>query len=356
MVLTSIDTREFKSSAMDEQRFSDLLNKYLQGTCTAEEVRLLNRFYDSFQEEKSQTDEADAFDMWIRGEKIRRDISYQISQKERAEYAAQQKKKSRVRTAWKIAASVLLIVGIGWGSYYLYLDIPAPEVAWMERSTRKGQKATVSLTDGTIVYLNVNSKLSFPERFGPDNREVELEGEAFFKVAKNAKRPFVIKSGGITTTVLGTSFNVKAFEGEPLHVTVTSGKVKVNAVEPGGGQNEVILLPNQQGYYDEFLLKKEVNVQQFVAWRDKVLYFEEASLAEVATVLERWFDVSITIENEQLQGCTISGKYIDESLLNILESLEHILDIEYQVQGDRQVTISGQKCTSPTQYNHDTPA
>ena len=331
---------------MDESRFTHLLDKYLQGKCTPEEVSLLHRFYDSFQEEEALEDDPDAFDRWLRKEKIHKNIARAIAQKDRQRYEELRRKDLRNRLTWKMAASALLIIGMGWGSYRLYEDMSAPKIAWIEKSTRKGQKATIKLTDGTTVYLNVDSKLSFPKHFTQDKREVVLEGEAFFEVAKNAKRPFIVKSGDLTTTVLGTSFNIKAFEAEPLQVTVASGKVKVRANSRNSASSEVYLDSHQQVFYNGYLTKQEVDIGPLIAWKEKVLHFEEASLEEVVVVLERWFNVSITIENEQLRHCKISGKYSDEKLMNIMESLEHILGIEYRMQDERKLIINGEKCSS----------
>lgn len=330
---------------MNESQFRHLLDKYVQGKCTLEEIKLLHRFYESFQEEALE-DEPDASDMWLRKEKIHRDVKRNIAQKDRQQYEEQHQKVTRFRTLLKIAASVLIIISLGTGSYVAYKNMPAPEIVWMEKSTRKGQKAAIRLTDGTKVYLNVDSKLTFPEHFNHDKREVILEGEAFFEVAKNVNRPFIIKSGNLTTTVLGTSFNIKAFEGEPLQVTVATGQVKVNTKHQDNISEEVFLNPYQQAFYDGKLSKLEVDIAQFIAWKEKIIRFDEISLEEAAIVLERWFNVSIVIENENIRQCKISGKYINENLINIMESFKHILGIKYRFEGDQKLIIDGKGCKS----------
>lgn len=328
---------------MNEHQFRHLLDEYLQGKCAPEEVVLLHQFYDSFQKEALE-DEPDVLDMWLWEEKTHRNIEQRIAHQERQQYEEQRLKAAKSRTLLQTVASMLVVISLGIGSYVSYINMPAPAIVWMEKSTRKGQKATIRLTDGTKVYLNADSKISFPEHFDPDKREVILEGEAFFDVARDVKRPFTIKSGDLTTTVLGTSFNIKAFKEEPLHVTVVTGKVKVNAHDRDGTSKEVFLNPYQQAFYDGQLSKKEVDVDQYIAWREKVILFDEVSLQKAAIVLERWFNVSINIENEDTRQCKISGKYINENLINIMESFEHILDIEYQIEGQRKITIEGKGC------------
>lgn len=330
---------------MNESQFQDLLDRYLQGKCTREEINLLHQFYDSFQEEALK-DGRDAFDVWLQKGKIHRNIKGKIEQKDRQQYEEQQLKASKFRLLLKIAASVLIAFSLGIGSYIAYVNQPAPEIVWMEKSTQKGQQATIILTDGTKVFLNADSKLSFPEHFHTEKREVVLEGEAFFDVVKNSKRPFIIKSGNLITTVLGTSFNIKAFEGDPLEVTVATGRVKVNAQKEGGIPEEIYLNPYQQAYYDGKLSKREVDINQFIAWKEKIIHFDEVTLAEAVIVLERWFNVSIVIENETVGQCKFSGKYINDNLTNIMESLEHILGIRYRFEDGQKLIIEGKGCKS----------
>lgn len=330
---------------MNESQFRYLLDKYLQGKCTPEETKLLHQFYDSFQEENLEN-ELDVVDMWLWEEKIHGNIKRNIAQNERQQYEEQRRKSVKFRKLLKISASVLIIMSLGIGIYINYINTPAPEIVWMEKSTGRGQKATIRLTDGTKVYLNVDSKLSFPEHFQPDKREVVLEGEAFFDVARNTKRPFIIKSANLTTTVLGTSFNIKAFEAEPLEVTVATGQVKVTSLDQAGIADEVFLTPYQQAFYDGKLRRREVDINKFIAWKEKIIHFDEVSLEEAAIVLERWFNVSIVIENEAIRQCKISGKYINENLINVMESFRHILGIKYRFEGDQKLIIEGKRCKS----------
>lgn len=330
---------------MNESQFRQLLDKYIEGKCTPEETRLLHLFYDSFQTE-SLVEEVDEVDMWLLKEKSYRKMEHQMGYMERKAYEEQRLKTSRLSSLLKVAASIVLFLGLGIGSYMVYESAPVPEVAWVEKSTKKGQKATIKLMDGTMVYLNVDSKISFPEQFAADKREIILEGEAFFDVSHNPKRPFIIKSGELTTTVLGTSFNVKAFKGEPNNVTVVTGKVKVNSHGQNDTSNEVLLVPNQQAFYNGMLSKREVDISQFIAWKEKVIHFEEVTLEEAVVVLERWFNVSIALEGENIGQCKISGKYINENLINIMKSFEYILGVEYSIEGNNKLIIEGNGCKS----------
>ncbi len=189
---------------MNESQFRQLLDKYLQGKCSPEETNLLHQFYDSFPEAP-----ADTVQMWLSEKRIGEGIRQKIAEKERQQYNLKKLKTTRTHRLLRIAASVIIIIGIGLGGYLTKMDAPVAKIAWMEKATEKGQRATITLMDGTKVYLNANSKVSFPERFSADKREVKLEGEAFFEVARNVERPFIIQSGDLTTTVLGTYLNIR---------------------------------------------------------------------------------------------------------------------------------------------------
>ena len=320
---------------MNEPQFRHLLDKYRRGECTPDEVGLLHRFYDSFQENEASAS-ADGFER----ERVRRHIQQRIRRRSRT------RGRSVTRRWRRAAASVLLLLGLGIGGYLAYTYLPTREVAWKARTTQKGQRATLTLTDGTRIHLNADSRLSFPERFAADRRTVVLEGEAFFEVAHQPQRPFVITSGELTTTVLGTSFNVRAFAGETSQVTVATGQVNVRSADRSGNTQEVTLNPYEQASYDGQLSTREVDVRPFVDWQEKVLRFREVSLTEAVIALERWYNVSIRIEDERIRACTISGAYINERLTNVLESFEHILNIKYRITEDQEVVLTGTGCSS----------
>ena len=326
---------------MDERQFRHLLDKYIRGESTPEENDLLHRFYHSYQE--ASPSEPAAFDQWVEKERIYKNIRQDIGEDHRPPPNPREVRYLRMQL--KSVASWLLIAGGGVAIYLFFWPTPAPEVTWVEKSTQKGQKATIQLPDGTTVHLNVDSRLSFPEPFAAEQRAVTLAGEAFFEVARNTKRPFIITTPTLTTTVLGTSFNIKAFEGEPAQVTVASGQVNVKAAHRDGHPQEVHLLPYQQASYDGRLTKQPVDIQPFVAWREKIVQFDEVSLLEAVVVLERWFNVTITVD-DRLCPYTISGTYIDETLMNILESFVHILPITYRTEGERNYVITGPPCNS----------
>jgi ferric-dicitrate binding protein FerR (iron transport regulator) len=226
-------------------------------------------------------------------------------------------------------------------------ELATSNITYLERANPNGQKSKIILTDGTVVWLNAASKIRFPEKFDVKERRVFLEGEAFFDVTRDENRPFVIQSKSAVTTVLGTTFNVKSYEKEPIQITVASGKVKVNMENAGSLENdELVLIQNEQITFSPEsgeLIKKNVDSNYFLSWKEDIIRFDNSKLSEVAKTLERWYDKKITIENEKLNNCKLVAEYKNEKLYNVLLSLKFSLGIDFKVLDD-EIVISGTGC------------
>lgn len=152
------------------------------------------------------------------------------------------------------------------------------------------------LEDGTEVWLNAESSLRYPNRFDGTRREVELKGEAFFKVAQDTARPFVVTAGEIVTEVLGTEFNVRTYEREDSHVTLLAGSVKVR----GEGEKEgVVIRPGEDARWrgDGTFEVKEVDTDNYYLWTEGYFYFDNEPLVEIARELGRWYNADVAFEN-----------------------------------------------------------
>ena len=246
----------------------------------------------------------------------------------------------------------IFMLGVGGSAWYLRDEFSGEAVIpWLISESPKGQKSLLTLADGSRIYLNSASSISYPETFKADEREVVLSGEAFFEVTKDEKRPFIVRSGNITTRVLGTSFNVQAFNGKDIHVTVASGTVQVesNKNPVGKAFDYVILSPNEQVVYNAGtgLVTKTVDSARFMAWKNQTLYFENSALEEVATQLERWYNVSIGFNNEKIKYCRITGQYKDMDVRSVLKSIQYMYRIDYVFSDQNNIMLSGKGC------NHD---
>lgn len=164
-------------------------------------------------------------------------------------------------------------------------------------SIPRGQMYQVLLNDGSEVWLNADSRLSFPSRFSGDKREVVLKGEAYFKVAHNPDKPFVVVTERMRTQVLGTEFNVKAYDDAENHVTLVRGSVKVHLSDSGG---EVTLTPGQDISYsaEGSYQVKQVDTTYYLQWMDGYFYFDNVRLADILRELGHWYNIDIEMEDD----------------------------------------------------------
>lgn len=185
--------------------------------------------------------------------------------------------------------------------------------------TPKGGEYKLVLADGTRVWINADSRLEFPERFQGESREVYLQGEAYFEVAKDVTRPFRVRTSETVVKVLGTSFNVQAYEGEVLRTTLVSGNV---AVEYGG--EEMKIVPGEQWILKDgrFHVEK-VNEEVAVRWLKGDFAFDDVVLSDVFKVLERWYNIRVLVCNPNINAMKFTGvfpKYEDiDRVLDMIE-------------------------------------
>ncbi len=240
----------------------------------------------------------------------------------------------------KIASAIALLIVCTLIYINIYSTEASQEVIVYEdilKSNPPGQKSRVYLPDGSVVNLNSGSEIKYTEGFH-GGRIVYLKGEAFFDVKKDSLRPFTVVSGRLSTTALGTSFNINAFGGDEEVVLVT-GKV---SVKDGATQNELLLDPGEKVQVNaqhERFDKEEANVLVHTYWKDGILYFDKVKMADVIDALERWYGVSITIKGEiPNDRCTGLFKK-NEYLTNVLNILSHSVAFNYQLD-DKEVKIT----------------
>ncbi|NBC05151.1 MAG: DUF4974 domain-containing protein [Bacteroidetes bacterium] len=194
---------------------------------------------------------------------------------------------------------------------------------------------TRTLPDGTRVELNANSSLKYRTFFSTDERNVYLEGEAFFDVEPDPKRPFKVHSGQLTTTVLGTEFNVKYIPGSgDVEVALVEGRVEVDISGEERLYSSLTLEPNQWVRYsnNEKQMAIQEGIQTKILWRDGILEFKDNTLLEVALSLENWYGVEVEIEEHSANELKITGTFDNESLEHILETLNFVADVEYKIE------------------------
>lgn len=240
-------------------------------------------------------------------------------------------------------AAVLSTVILGIGIYTLNssqekeLPKAAIQLSMKTFTTVKGQRAKITLTDGTIVYMGAGSTLSYPEQFKDSIRSVSLKGEAFFEVAKNPAQPFIIQTENIRTQVLGTSFKVNAITGKPFQVQVATGKVRVDRIKEGQREELAILTPGQQlslKTLNDRAVSSEIAVADIQGWRNSRLVFKDQTIQEIAEQLERSYDVRFTFKSPQKAAAVLTVTLQDNIPLNeTLRVLSAGAHFKYQIQG-----------------------
>jgi len=188
----------------------------------------------------------------------------------------------------------------------------------METVTGAGSQKTILLADGSRIWLNNTSRIRYPPSFTGASREVYLEGEAFFEIAPDAAMPFHVHTGSLDVHVLGTSFDVRAYDShKAMTITVATGKVSVT---PQADHASWQLLPGDRLIFDNGKGRLDRTDPALVqAWKDGILIFREERLEDICAELERWYGVNIRISGESLRNKRITLKLQKESLRNILE-------------------------------------
>jgi transmembrane sensor len=321
---------------MTSEEFDELIDKYMSGNASPAEERLIDEFFRSQQKKSSLHYQgglpSDA--MW---DSIENRIGITPS--------VVRKRRNAQRNLVLVCLTILMASLGVWYSFDQNPAIAKSEISLLTSTTGRGQKSIVTLSDGSRVYLNSGSFISYPEVFSPDKREITLSGEAFFEVTRDEKRPFIIQSGDVTTKVLGTSFNIRAFEQTDISVTVATGKVQVETSAKIGGPDTRVLTPNQQAVYnDHGFVTSDVNIERFIAWKSNTIHFEDTPLEQAVPVLERWFNVKIEFESDAIKNCRINGKYKDQTLNAIMKSIQYMYPIEYKRIDDNKLILYGKGC------------
>ncbi|MDR0845733.1 MAG: FecR domain-containing protein [Tannerella sp.] len=233
-----------------------------------------------------------------------------------------------LRSFLKYAAVVAIVLSAGITFYLLSSHTKSAEIPYLTLQMEYGKQQQMTFEDGTEVFLNAGSSLSYPETFENDRRVVRLNGEAFFKVAKDRSRPFIVETKNADIEVLGTAFNVKAHEeDEFLSVAVESGKVRVNLEEA-----MMQLLPGEQLLLDKTnqeLHKSRENMEETKSWISGGLYFNKTPIRSVINELMRRYNCTIEFENGMIPNEFISGAHDNKTLESVLNSIFYTTGIKY---------------------------
>lgn len=323
---------------METQRLNYLLSRYYKGISTPDEERELDTWYQSLNISDQQ------FESLVRSAGGEQKVAGDMY----AEF------KTRVNTNAKVyqlnfrkwimqAAAVLIGFCFFSGGYYLLNRLPH-QIA-VVALPKTNESRFIILSDGSRVVLRNGSRLNYPSSFSGNKREVELIGEAYFDIYHNPKKPFIIHTGNIKTTVLGTAFNIAAYPAQKnVIVTVTRGRVKVE----DDHKISVILTPNEQVICDnktKEAQKTKVEASRSLMWAGSDMSFDGVPFKTIASLLSRRYQVSIEFKNPAVEECPITASFTGtETLKDILEILCTTRGASYRFESEQKVTIDGNGC------------
>lgn len=321
----------------------EAIEEYLKDTATPYQQELVNNWYRSFNDEYAEV----TLDTATEGketveQRIRQRIACSIHQpasKVVEMFPAPGKSKRR---RWLVAACITAACAALW----LLLPITIKRPAVLIARTGLGETKEVILPDSSLIWLNAMSSISYPANFLEDKREVTIQGEVFFDIKHQQGKSFVVHSGKINTTVLGTAFTVNSYQpDEQIVVTVMRGKVQVSDQTVTSG----ILTPGKQLSYTPGTGEMKESEKKIMAeppWMQGKLEFDAMPLIDITATLSRWYSVSFEFENEALRHCNYTGFFTkDMKLKTVLELFSQINNITYKINKDEtKVTLSGRGC------------
>lgn len=317
---------------MDEQ----LLIRFLTHSCTPEDIRSVNQWLDA---DKANADWL--FEMeriWSLKDELRFSDKSEIEDAYKRFTLSLAKRKNRGRnfsfySLLKYAAAVVIIGLLGLNLYKMNSQEPSGENII---EVPKGQRASLTLADGTKVWLNSQSKLTYPTRFSDKERNIRLEGEAFFEVMREEHSPFIVHSPLLAIKVLGTKFNVKAYLSEKAVVTLNEGKVEV---ETNDHRNKITLKPNEQVSYSEeagLMLEKNIDTKMVKSWIRGEGAFVQQRLDEIVRELERKYNVKISITDPSLGADVFTCRFKDTATIEqVLLLLKETRRLDYAFDGEQ---------------------
>ncbi|MHA6246772.1 FecR family protein [Pontibacter sp. CAU 1760] len=318
-----------------------LLDRYYKGECTPEEVQAVLRWFRSRNIKPGQ--EQDLHALWheeAESPELAHDAEALLGRIKAALPLPQAPETPVIRLQaqpqrWLKVAAVLLPLCLLAG-LALYALRPAP-AAYVSVEAAPGVRKLIYLPDGSVVHLHAGSRVTFRKGFSDRKREIDLQGEAFFEVAKDRRRPFIVQTGAISTQALGTSFNIRHIPGEAaIAISLASGVVKIDRKEEKGSEKLLgKLTPGLQLTY--YGVSQEFAVAPFdraevLGWKEGLLTFRSADMDEVVHKLEQWYGVEIAVEAKGKPGKAwdYTGVYDNESLDKVLEGIGFVKGFTYK--------------------------
>lgn len=320
----------------------DLLGKFLARETDAQESALVNDWLDKNEQNKKEL--ADYQVIWDKTKELKQEQTVDVDLAwNKVKSKMQHPKEAKVipmypKKVWspaRIAASITLIIATGL--LVLLLTNKKTELLTIQTNRNTIQQ---TLPDGSVVFLNRNTKISYPSDFDGNTREISLSGEAFFDIQRDESKPFIIHANGTDVKVLGTSFNVKAYD-KNVRVNVESGKVQF-----ASKKQKTILEKGEEAAFEaenDTIIKQLTYNKNAIAYKTRTYIFEDTSLENVINILSEGYQADIKIRNSALKTCRLTTTFENESLPNALNVIAETLNIKISKEGQKYL-LDGQGC------------
>lgn len=324
---------------MDKDNFLLLVTKVLSGNALPDEEVLLQNtmasrpelqpLYDQYKRYWQQQNVSQSADV----EKALSATWQKIQQTDTASDPLPETPVRRLFYVKRIAVAAALLGMIVTAGWFLFHSRRQPAIEWVETYNPKGTRSSIVLPDGSKVWLAADSRLKYPKAFAADRRDLYLEGEAFFEVTRNPQRPFVVKLEEGAVRVLGTSFDIKAYKNhQQITTSVATGKV---AFIPAHNTNDTFFLtPNKKAVYNSNSRQTQVLETDALAdkaWIDGTLLFDDVTLEEIATTLERYYGKTVRFRDERLKSYRYTGTFANNAPAEILHRLSKTKTFSYTI-------------------------
>ncbi|MVT11771.1 FecR family protein [Chitinophaga tropicalis] len=323
---------------MELEKIRKILDRYNEGQCTAEETQLIEQWFENIHLQTTRT-----------GSDIQADLAHV---RQALNSRIQPVKVKKLRTWYYTAAAMAVLVVAGawffrqWqqsatdsSQPHLPLANATPHTSrevhkgYVIINTPKGLKEQVKLEDGSTILLNAGSRLRYPEHFAGSRNIYLEEGEAWFDAAPQPGNAFTVYSGNVSTTALGTTFNIRAYTTEhKITVALLTGKVKVTT----SSQTPIILQPSEQASFDRRslqLVKSTFKEENAMAWKKGNLAFKDATYDEIRTTIENRYQVTVVNQSSK-KNWTYTGNFREESLQNVIETICLTEGLSYRIDKD----------------------
>jgi ferric-dicitrate binding protein FerR (iron transport regulator) len=316
-----------------------IIQKYLQGKTSEEENHQLHQWIQQSSENKKRLfAEKDIWDTYgFHSNQKKYEVTPELKILKNRIEIQNPDRSIQLINVLKIAAILLITFGLGWSSQYISLSNKQQpvEVSTQDITVPKGQVNQIFLADGTRIWINSGSRLTLPSVFAPNERVIKLNGEAFFEVAKDKKRPFIVKVNGQQIKVFGTSFNVRAYDNSTkIETTLETGQIQLQV-----GNETKMMNPGEQSLFNKTekqLVINKVDPVTFSSWKDGRYEFQNEDLMEVFKVVERWYDVEITYDENTFKEMHFSGVIKrNKDAKHFLDLLNLTIPISYEIHGDK---------------------